>query len=63
MPIKLNHDLGSTLVDNETLEDLIDSHLKLIALEQAGVDNWDGYDFALDYYADAMDEYKKGNIN
>lgn len=31
-------------------EDLLDTEEKLLALENAGVDNWNGYDYALEEY-------------
>lgn len=34
----------------EQYADLLDAEKKLIALEQAGVDNWEGYDYAMELY-------------
>jgi hypothetical protein len=31
-------------------EELLDAQLKLTHLEGAGVDNWDGYDYAMEAY-------------
>ena len=31
---------------------LLDAALRLQCLEDAGVDNWDGYDFAMEAYGD-----------
>ena len=41
------------VVDNSIDEDGL---LKLDALEQAGVDNWDGYDYAMDAYREMKGE-------
>ena len=35
---------------------LKDDSLKLSALEQAGVDNWSGYEFAIDQYNEWLEE-------
>lgn len=35
-------------IDDERLEELEQAELKLLALEAAGVDNWDGYGFAME---------------
>ena len=35
-------------ITKERLKELLDTERKLRALEVAGVDNWDGYDFALE---------------
>lgn len=40
------------------IDDLEDSELQLIALEGAGVDNWEGFDFAMESY---MEMKKNGN--
>ncbi len=38
-----------------TAEDLLDSEAFLIALEQAGVDNWEGYDYAREAYKEGLE--------
>lgn len=38
------------LITEEDLKHLLDSHRKLHALEEAGVDNWEGYDYAMSRY-------------
>lgn len=35
---------------------LSDRALKLACLEQAGVDNWDGYDLAMEEYCKILEE-------
>lgn len=42
-------DAGDTTMSGE-YEELLDAKEKLLALEHAGVDNWDGYEFALEEY-------------
>jgi lactate dehydrogenase-like 2-hydroxyacid dehydrogenase len=42
----------TVVITKKRLRELEDSELKLTALEQAGVDNWDWYD-------DAMEEYNR----
>lgn len=59
--IKLNEELGHTLVDNEELRELIDDSDFLRALISAGVDNWSGYDFAQELYEEMKEENK--NVN
>jgi len=39
-------------ITNERLEELLKAEQKLCALEGAGVDNWDGYDVAMDMIAE-----------
>lgn len=47
----VNTDLKITIVDVDSL--LADSN-KLHALEGAGVDNWDGYETALEIYEESL---------
>lgn len=35
-------------ISQERYDELIRAESKLLALEGAGVDNWDGYDFAME---------------
>lgn len=35
-------------ITEERLKELEDAEAKLLALEAAGVDNWEGYDFAME---------------
>ncbi len=45
-------------VPKEQYEQLLKRDLKLTALEIAGVDNWEGYEFAMDiYYEKCPEEY------
>jgi len=39
-------------ISKKTYDDLIDDQLKLLALEGAGVDNWQGYDDAMEAYTE-----------
>ncbi len=43
----------------EEYENLIDSHKQLQALEHGGVDNWEGFDFAMDEYREIKREEEK----
>ena len=44
--------MDSVTISKAEYEQLLDSDLMLRCLENAGVDNWDGYDFAMDEYHD-----------
>ena len=37
-------------IDKKRHEQLLDAEMRLTALKNAGVDNWDGYDLSLDEY-------------
>ena len=39
-------------ITKKEYEELLDSQKMLNALESAGVDNWEGYDFAMELYRD-----------
>ncbi len=43
-------------ISREEYEELFDSQQKLHALEAAGVDNWDGWDEAMEILAEWEDE-------
>lgn len=43
-------------VPKEQYEQLLKRDLKLTALEIAGVDNWEGYEFAMDIYYEKYPE-------
>jgi hypothetical protein len=43
-------------ITKEKYDSLVLDSLWLGALEAAGVDNWEGYDFAHDHYKDALAE-------
>jgi hypothetical protein len=43
-------------ISEEEYEDLIAARNFLSALEQAGVDNWDGYDYAREILNESNDE-------
>ena len=45
-----------TIIKKSEYEDLLDSQLFLDCLESSGVDNWDGYEFAQDSYAEQVGE-------
>ena len=40
-------------------KDLIHAEIMLSCLESAGVDNWEGYEYAMEQYGDMMDEEDK----
>lgn len=42
--------MDTVTIPMEEYEDLLDSAKMLSALHFAGVDNWEGYDFAMDAY-------------
>lgn len=45
-------------IDKHLFNQLQDDSRMLFALKRAGVDNWDGYDYAMDDFNDApCDEY------
>lgn len=39
---------GTITIPESVFEELLKAEAKLIALEGAGVDNWDGYDYAME---------------
>lgn len=41
---------ATVTITKEEYEDLLDDHKFLQALYDAGVDNWQGYDFAVEMY-------------
>lgn len=43
-------------ITKEEYEDLLDTQHFMDCLESAGVDNWDGYDWAKEQYREAKDE-------
>lgn len=43
-------------VDDEDLDQLIQDSMKLQALEEAGVNNWEGYSYAMEILADMEDD-------
>ncbi len=43
-------------IAEERYNDLLDSEMWLIAYENAGVDNWDGIDYAVDLYLEMKGE-------
>lgn len=49
-------DSGKVTCDSELYQELVQADRKLRALEQAGVDNWEGYDTALDILSDLEEE-------
>ena len=49
-------DNETVTISKEEYDDLLDSQLMLSCLESAGVDNWDGYDYAIDEYREAKDD-------
>lgn len=40
----------------EELEEIRKDRLKLRALEAAGVDNWEGYDYAMEIYKELLED-------
>ena len=47
-------------ISQERYENLCQKENKLIALEAAGVDNWEGYDFAMDLLEDMKEGIEDG---
>ena len=45
-----------SIIRNDRLDDLLDTELQLIMLESHGVDNWQGYDAAMQEYEEMKDE-------
>ena len=43
-------------ISKEEYESLLDSELQLSCLEACGVDNWEGYDDAMEMYNEDEDE-------
>lgn len=48
--------MDQVLIDRELLADLVADSKFLICLEQAGVEDWDGYPIAEDIYKDGEAE-------
>ena len=44
-------------------KDLIHAELKLTCLENMGVDNWTGYEEAMNSYLDLLEEERENNVN
>lgn len=51
---------GNVTISLEEYQDLLDSRMWEQALECAGVDNWEGYDYATTIYQEMKEE---GNID
>jgi len=49
-------DDGMLLVSQKRYEELLEQEAWLLALENAGVDNWDGIDFARELFNEANEE-------
>ena len=45
-----------SIIRNDRLDDLLDTELQMIMLESYGVDNWQGYDAAMQEYEEMKDE-------
>lgn len=45
-----------SIIRNDRLADLLDTELQMIMLESYGVDNWQGYDAAMQEYEEMKDE-------
>ena len=43
-------------ITEERYNDLLESEMWELALERAGVDNWEGYEYAQEYYAEMKEE-------
>ena len=43
-------------ISKEEYESLLEDSNKLLALEGAGVDNWEGYDYAMEMMRDMSEE-------
>lgn len=43
-------------IDEELYNELVDRDAFLTALEAAGVDNWNGYDYAIEYYEESKND-------
>lgn len=46
---------GNIEINETELDDLLRDQAKLQALEQAGIDNWDGYDYAMELFREWTD--------
>lgn len=42
--------MKTVTISEEEYKELLDNQRFLLALQNAGVDNWEGYDYALDEY-------------
>ena len=43
-------------ISKKLYNSLLDDHFMLCCLEDAGVDNWSGYDYAMEEYQAGMEE-------
>ncbi len=43
-------------ITEERYNDLLESEMWELALDQAGVDNWEGYEYAQEYYQEMKEE-------
>lgn len=48
---------GFVLISEDELDALKDDKLWRICVEDAGVDNWDGYSYAMEVYREESDDY------
>lgn len=51
------------IINEEVLKDLIESHLELLALQDAGVDNWKGYSDAINESEDWSSNWGCWNVD
>jgi len=51
--------MGQITIDQKRLKELEKAETILLALEAGGVDNWDGYDFALEKYHATVEQEEK----
>jgi len=49
----------SITISKGEYEQLVEDSLLLQALRNAGVDNWDGWDFAIDLFEEYMDQHER----
>lgn len=47
---------GKIILTVDAYNDLVEDQQFLRALERAGVDNWDGYDFALEIFQEMQED-------
>lgn len=45
-------------ITKDEYQKLLESQRKLSCLESAGVDNWEGYEYAMDMYTEEFDDFE-----
>jgi hypothetical protein len=54
--LALKNTKETVTISKEEYESLLEDSNKLLALEGAGVDNWEGYDYAMEMMRDMSEE-------